>query len=103
MLKGWNVAQIETEKRRYAILAHLRATPGYELSDELLTMGARAQGIPTTADQTRAAITWLCEQGLATCREGMGMLIAALTPDGAEVADGHRMQPGVLRPGPNAR
>lgn len=103
MLEGWPVAQVETEKLRWAILAHLHASPGYELNDELLMEGARAQGIPTTSDRVRAAIAWLEEQELVTCRQGMGLVMARITNAGEEVARGYRVFPGVLRPRPGAR
>jgi hypothetical protein len=102
-LGRWPVAEIETEKRRWAILAHLAATPGYELSDELLTLGVRAQAVPATQDQLRAALRWLSDHELVRCREALGMVIATLTADGFEVAQGYRIVPGVLRPGPPAR
>lgn len=100
------MAQVETEKLRWAILAHLEQTPGYELNDWLLLEGARAQGIPTTSDKVVAAIAWLCEQELVTCRRvdgGAWSMVARITAAGDEVAKGFRVYPGVLRPGPGAR
>jgi hypothetical protein len=105
MLGSWPVAQVETEKLRWAILHHLEASPNYELNDELLLEGARAQGIPTTSDKVRAAVAWLCEQELATCRDviGTALVVARITDAGSEVAKGYRVFPGVLRPRPGAR
>ncbi len=105
MMRDWPVAQIETEKLRWAILAHLEATPAYELNDEFLLEGARAQGIPTTGDKVRAAIAWLCEQELVTCRDVVGthLVVARITDAGDEVAKGYRVFPGVLRPRPGSR
>jgi hypothetical protein len=96
----WPVAKIETEKRRLCILTHLSDTPGYELGDELLRQGCRAQGCPTTEDQVLAAIEWLDEMELVTSETIRNVTLAKLTKAGAAVAKGERVVKGVQRPGP---
>lgn len=100
MMKGWPVAQIETQKRRWAVLKHLHDTPGYELNRHILMLGAKAQGIPTTRDQMDHALDWLADNELITLQTLGDQRLARLTSDGQEVALGDRVMAGVLRPGP---
>lgn len=95
-MKGWPVAEVETEKRRFAMLKHLRDTPGRELSDEVLMMGARANGIPSTRDQVRTAMNWLAEQDLVKLNTIGSMVVAKLTEAGSDVVSGHSTPPGIL-------
>lgn len=101
-MKGWPVARIETEKRRAAVLKHLDDTPGYKLNAELLTLGAEAQGIPTTSDQMLDALHWLADLEMVQVHEPAGtqLVIAELTRAGRDVARGKRVVRGVARPGP---
>lgn len=102
MMKDWPVERIETEKRRYAILRHLSETPGYELGDELLMLGCRAQGVPSTLDQVRTAMGWLEEQDLVALNRVGEVVIARLRNDGLEVVNGYRRIAGILPPRPGA-
>ena len=95
-----DIPQIEREKRRFVVLRHLADTPGYELNTELLSMGCQAQGVPTTEDQIRTAVSWLEEQDLVRTDTVGSVLLVTLTKAGREVADGRRIVPGVMRPGP---
>lgn len=97
-LRGLPVAQIATEKRRYTILRRLQETPGYEVQRHILMLCLQEQGIPTTADQMDHALEWLCEAEFITLRDAGDARIARLTADGQEVALGHRVVKGVLRP-----
>lgn len=101
-MKGWPVKEVETEKRRFAILKHLRQTPGRELSEDLLMLGARAQGIPTTRSQIRTAMHWLAENGLVKLEQLGAMPVAELTEAGADVVAGQSVPPGILPFGADA-
>lgn len=100
MTPAWPVAEVETERRRLAVLQRLSATPGYEASALLLREYCRNVGVPTTTDQMTACIAWLAEQGLVTTRDIEGDPIPRITVQGRETAEGHRSQPGVWRPDP---
>ncbi|WP_090160214.1 hypothetical protein [Loktanella sp. DSM 29012] len=102
MLRQWanSVVRIETEKRRLEILEYLMGTPGYEAAASLLRLNCQRLGVPSTMDQTIAALQWLEEQELITVRRHADEIIARITLDGREVADGTRTVPGVMRPDP---
>lgn len=95
------MAKIETERRRAAVLQHLADTPGYELANGILRMGAEAQGIPTSFDQIEQTIDWLEEAELVRARAlPVGGRIVKLTRDGLDVGEGRRVLTGVARPDP---
>ena len=102
MLEEWanGVVRIETEKRRLEILEHLLATPRYECAASLLRLECQRLGVPSTLDQTIAALQWLEEQELVTVRAHNDEIVARITRNGREVADGSRSVPGVMRPDP---
>jgi len=96
-MKGWPIMEVESEKRRFAILRHLMDTPGRELNDMILADGCRVQGIPTTGDQARTAMNWLAENDLVAVRSLGRFMVAKLTRAGSEVARGITDVPGILR------
>lgn len=102
MIDEWarSVLRIETEKRRLEILRYLAHTPGYEAVADLLRQRCQAIGVPSTSDQIVTAIRWLEEQELISVRSHGLHIIARLTSDGRDAADGSRTVPGVLRPDP---
>ncbi|QBF31513.1 hypothetical protein [Thalassococcus sp. S3] len=97
-MKNWPVEQVEAEKRRGAILKHLKEAPGGQLSLEYLKIGCTAQGIPSNIDQVKNAVVWLQENDLARLETLGSMELAVLMPDGKEVVQGVRMVRGVLDP-----
>jgi hypothetical protein len=91
------VAQIETEKRRWAILRHLYALPTREVSHPMLRDACRALGLVTTDDDlTKTAMRWLAENGLVTLKEAGPMLVARLTAAGDDVLKGFAQVDGIL-------
>ena len=90
------MAEIETEKRRFAIIRHLHDTPGRELGHAVLKAGCRAQGIPTTDDQAKTAMNWLAENDLVTLASAGTIVMARLTSVGDDVVRGYSTVPGVL-------
>lgn len=92
-----NLRQVEIEKRRWAVLSHLeKSGPPHILNDEILIMGCRAAGVPTTSDELKDAILWLEERGYITTETLGGMLMATITKDGREIAQGLRTVPGLI-------
>jgi hypothetical protein len=91
-----------SEDRRIIILRALEASAGYESNESLLTMILRDFGHAVTRDQTRSEVTWLEENGLLTCEEIGGVMIATLTQRGSETAQGIVVTPGVKRPSPRS-
>lgn len=89
--------EVESEKRRFAILRHLRDTPARELNAAILADGCRVQGIPTTGDQVLTAMKWLADNDLVTVRSLGSFTVAKLTRAGSEVARGITDVPGILR------
>lgn len=89
------VKQVEIEKRRWAVVSHLeKSKPTRQLSADILIMGCRASGIPTTAQEMTDTLVWL-EQGLYIETETLGaMQTAKITPLGREVAQGIETRPG---------
>lgn len=90
------MAQVETEKRRYAILAHLYRTEGRELGHEMLREACDALGVLSQPDQVRAAMRWLEELELVTLGEVGAILTARLTPAGADLVRRRRPHDGIL-------
>ena len=100
MITTWPVERIETEKRRLTVLQYLAQVPGYEASAHILVLDCRRRGVPTSADQMRAALAWLMEQELVSLRRAGEDTVARLKARGREAADGTIFVPGVLRPDP---
>lgn len=100
MISNWPVVRIETEKRRLVILQFLTLSTGYEAQADVLRDYCCRFGVPTTDDAARAALHWLQDALLATLREADDTIIARITVEGIEVAQGLRKHPGVMTPGP---
>jgi hypothetical protein len=88
------------EHLRLTLLRVLHEAPGNAGNDSLLTAAVRTIGIQATRDQVRTELTWLQDHGLVRLEELEHLLIAKLTTDGDEVAQGLRKVPGVARPTP---
>lgn len=98
-MSSWRdkLAEVEIEKRRWSIIAHLeKSKPQRVLSAEILIMGCRANGIPTVQDELEAALLWLEEQRYISTETLGAMQTAKLTEAGREVAQGLRVVPGLL-------
>lgn len=83
--------------RRLSVLLLLDASPAGTGNEALLHAALPDFGHSPSADQVRADIAWLAEQGLLTARETAGLMVAALTPRGQDVATGRAVVPGVKR------
>ena len=90
----------ESEVRRREILAALASDPDYTINEALLRRVLREQGIGTSADQLRADLAWLQEQGLIRLRELGEVQIATALERGVDIATGAAQVPGVARPEP---
>jgi len=92
-----NLKQVEIEKRRWAVLAHLEASkPTRSLSSDILIMGCRASGVPTTGDDMADTLLWLAERGFIQTEALGPMEVATLTRDGREIAQRLRTVPGLI-------
>lgn len=90
--------EIETEKRRAAILRHLMDSPDNEAGDGILAQGCRALGIVSTPHEVIAAIGWLEALGLVTSERHGQVVLAKITREGKAVARGHVSVAGVATP-----
>ncbi|MBW4708640.1 hypothetical protein KX928_12680 [Roseobacter sp. YSTF-M11] len=89
--------EVETEKRRWSVLSHLEASkPTRSLSSDILIMGCRASGVPTTAEQMHDVLQWLQERQFITVESLGPMEVASITKEGREVAQRLRTVKGVL-------
>jgi len=95
-----NFDKLLTEDRRLVILRLLSAAPGYAANAFVLREGLAASGHAVSADQLATELAWLAEQGLLSTAPVADMLVARLTPRGADVAAGLAVVPGVKRPEP---
>jgi len=92
-----NLKQVETEKRRWAVLAHLdQSKPTRQLNSEILTMGCDACGLPTTEQQMADTLAWLEEGGYITTEHLGSMLVAKITRAGRDVAIRKVTKPGFV-------
>ena len=98
-MSSWrdNLKEVEIEKRRWAVLSHLeKSKPTRSLSADILMMGCRASGVPTTTEEMQDALLWL-EERIYIKTETLGpMLVATITSVGREVAQGLRTVPGLI-------
>jgi hypothetical protein len=95
-----NFAQLLSEDRRLVILRLLSAAPEYTLNAFVLRPGLEAVGHAMSADQLATELAWLAEQGLVALDAVADVIVARLTPRGADVASGRIVTPGVKRPEP---
>ena len=83
--------------RRWSVLSHLEASkPTRSLSSDILIMGCRASGVPTTAEQMHDVLQWLQERQFITVESLGPMEVASITKEGREVAQRLRTVKGVL-------
>lgn len=87
------------EDQRLTILAILRQSAEYTANEHALRDALRAFGHTVSADQLRAHLAWLDEQGCLVLHAG-DIQIALLTLRGEDVATGAARLPGVARPRP---
>lgn len=90
------------EQRRYRLLRFLSDSAGYHANEVLLKSVLNDLGIPTSRDRLRTDLNWLEDQGMVELRDVGGMVIAEITPAGADVATGVVTLPGIKRPEPGA-
>lgn len=90
-----------TEDRRLSLLLVLSQTPGYSANAYLLRDAiGQIYGHSASIDQVRGDIAWLAEQQLVSSREVGEVMLATLTPRGADAAAGRASVPGVKKPMP---
>lgn len=85
--------------QRLVILQHLAGALDYTAHEHLVRAALAQLGHRVSADQVRAQLAWLDEQGLITLL-GEQVQVARLTLRGEDVASGAARCPGVARPRP---
>lgn len=94
-------SQRVAEERRLVILSILADMPERRLNLATLYNELDALAVPCTLADLRADAEWLASQRLVERAEvHPGVTVLTLSADGAEVARGKRLHPGVMRPGP---
>lgn len=86
-----------TEHRRLDILRILAASPQYEASQMLIYQALPMHG---SADQVKADLAWLEEQGLVILHDVGSIRLARITMRGVDASQGLCRVPGVARPLP---
>lgn len=98
-MSGWRaeLKTVEIEKRRWAVLAHLeKSKPTRALNADILTMGCRAAGIPTTSDEMDDTLLWLAERQYLSIEALGSMCVASISQNGREIAQQIRTVPGLI-------
>lgn len=81
------------------VVLRLLEESGAPINSSILRKGVAAIGNPATADQFRAELKWLDDQGLIQLEDlGEGLSLAHLMERGEEVARGRATYEGVARP-----
>lgn len=88
---------------RITVLRLLAEAPGYSLNESLLHGHLPRLAFNCTRDQVRSEINWLAQQGLVHVDDVGGLLVASLSPDGLDIAEGRGTHPDVQRPSPRRR
>lgn len=101
-MKNWKVAQKDAEKRRLAILVHLRETPNYEASADILAMAVKSWGARSELELMREAFEFLHDAELVVISDLPQIKLVKITLKGIEVSTGTNVVEGVERPGPAA-
>jgi Fe2+ or Zn2+ uptake regulation protein len=85
---------------RLVLLRSLEEAAGYSCNESVLASMLTALGHKVSRDRVRTELHWLSEQGLVSVEDVLNVLVATLTPRGADVATGCATVPGVKRPRP---
>lgn len=85
---------------RIALLRVLASAPACRANSSILHSAVDELGLTATRDQVKTELAWLAEQGLVTCVDYSGLVVATLTERGEDVAAGRTVVPGVQRPSP---
>lgn len=88
---------------RITILRLMLPAPGYRLNESLLHGQLPSRGFSIARDQVRTEMAWLAQQGLVHVDDLDGLLVAELSLQGVDVANGHATHPDVQRPSPKRR
>lgn len=88
------------EDQRLVLLRILADLPAYRSNSYVLSSALHQLGHAASADQIKAELHWLAEQGLTRIEDHEGVLVVTLTERGADVAAGRARVPGVRVPGP---
>jgi len=96
-MSGALLAVIRADLR--LVILRLLAESGAPLNSSILRKAVAAVGNPATADQCRAELRWLADQGLIELETlSDNLMIAHLLERGEEVAAGRAIYEGVARP-----
>ena len=95
-----NVASIQQERRRLAILQLLQQEPSYRLNDAIIQELLGQLGQATPLSLVRTELAWLEQQGQIITDELPGCTVAVLKSDGIDTACGTNRVPGIARPRP---
>lgn len=93
-----NYAEFRAESRRLALLKVLAESPGYSANESVIQTALDRLGFKESRDQIRGDIAWLAEPGLVKVEDVSGVMVAALSARGEDVASGRAEHPGVQRP-----
>ncbi|MGE4545828.1 MAG: hypothetical protein AB7D06_17185 [Pedobacter sp.] len=85
---------------RLIILRTLAEDQGYSMNESVLQEVLGMFGHAVSRDRVKTELRWLEEQGLVTVENVVGIMVAKLTPRGADVASGAAKVDGVKRPRP---
>lgn len=94
-----NFSELKTADMRLAMLRSI-ADDGYSLNESMLQAVLEMYGHSVTRDRVRTEMRWLEEQGLVENEDVAGILVAALTGRGVDVATGRARIDGIKRPRP---
>ena len=95
-----NFAERTEQHRRLAVLRLLDEVPGFNANESILTDALNALGVASSRDQIRTCLGWLSEQGLISIERPGGIMVAALSQRGGDVAKGLATVDGVQPPSP---
>ncbi|WP_153448466.1 VpaChn25_0724 family phage protein [Vibrio algicola] len=92
--------EVLQQDRRLVMLRVLNESPAYTANESILDSSLDAYGHRISRDLVLSEMHWLQEQGLITCKDMSGTLVATITQRGSDVAEGQATHPGVKRPRP---
>ena len=88
---------------RITILKLMLPAQGYSTNESILHGHLPRLSFNCTRDQVRTELNWLAQQGLINVEDVDGLLVASLTTEGVDVAEGRGTHPDVQRPSPKKR